>query len=85
MADERLHDALLELHEALGAGAPIDEDDRALLRLVADDVDRALEEEGFAERLKHRADALATEFEAEHPDLSRMLSEVVAALARMGI
>jgi len=84
MADERLHDALLELHEALGAGAPIDEDDRALLRLVADDVDRALEEEGFAERLKHRADALATEFEAD-PDLSRMLSEVVAALARMGI
>ena len=85
MAKDRLHEALTTLHDELGAGARVSEADRDLLRQVADDVDRVLEEEELGHRLKERAEELATEFEAEHPKLAHVLGEIVEALARMGI
>ena len=85
MARERLHRALTMLHEELESGAPVPDEDRKLMRLVADDVDRALDEEGLGERLKERAEELATEFEAEHPKVAHVLAEIVDVLARMGI
>lgn len=85
MARERLHEALTALHEELESGAPVPDDDRKLMRLIADDVDRALDEEGLGERLKERAEELATEFEVEHPKVAHVLGEIVDLLARMGI
>ena len=85
MARDRLHEALTTLHEELESGAPVPEEDRKLMRLVADDVDRALDEDGLGERLKERAEELATEFEAEHPKVAHVLGEIVEVLARMGI
>lgn len=85
MARERLHRALTMLHEELESGAPVPDEDRKLMRLIADDVDRALDEEGLGERLKERAEELATEFEVEHPKAAKVLGEIVDVLARMGI
>jgi hypothetical protein len=85
MARERLHEALTTLHEELEAGARVSDEDRDLLRRVADDVDRVLEEEELGHRLKERAEELATEFEADHPRGAHVLGEIVEALGRMGI
>ena len=60
MAKDRLHEAPTTLHDELEGGASVSDADRDLLRQVADDVDRVLEEEGLGRKLKERAGELAT-------------------------
>lgn len=87
MPEQRLRAALEVLHEELGSDSAVSGENRDLLRTVAADLERVLEQEQDADHapLVDRLERAAVDFESEHPQLARTLNEIVAALARMGI
>lgn len=101
MSRESLRDLLARVHERLSHAGSIDPESRRLLVTVMDDIHRALGEtarddaggragETTAPRAAPhgagpRLEALAVQFEAEHPTLAQGLRQLIDALGKAGI
>jgi len=75
-----------ELHNA----ETIDDSTRAMLQAIATDIDRLSSEEAEksaseVEPLTEQVQDMVLKFEADHPQLTRALNQVSAALANLGI
>lgn len=85
----RLAERLAELHGELEKTPELDAELEALLREVDADIHSLLEREqpGEAEvqSLRERLEALATDFDAQHPNTNIFFRELIHALGRMGI
>ena len=96
---KQLQQSLTRLHAELAAAPRIDPASRKLLREVLADIERVLQEPPAqapkaAPRSTHRAsastsmprlEALAIEFDAEHPTLAGSLRQLVDLLGRAGL
>lgn len=87
MPTERLRESLLAIRTELADPEGMDADSRALLEKVAADIERVLDEEDETtpDTARGRMEQLVVDFEVEHPRVTRVVNEVVEALARMGI
>lgn len=99
MSRESLRELLARVHERLSHAGSIDPESRRLLVTVMDDIHRALGEParagGKAQATEEapaephgaapRLEALAVQFEAEHPTLAQGLCQLVDALGKAGI
>jgi Domain of unknown function (DUF4404) len=86
MSRENLRDLLNELHARLGNVSTLDPDVRELLTTVSHDIEHALARpRKRAESPKERVEALAVQFEGEHPALADVLRQIVDALGKAGI
>jgi hypothetical protein len=87
MNAETLKKALADKHEELAGAAPLDDQSRQLLRDIMGDIEGPGPSGAFAARSlrKHRLEALAIGFEAEHPTLAAGLREFGDLLAKAGV
>ncbi len=90
MSDEHtLRKLLARVHERLNSSANVDPGKRASLQKVMQDIDQRLQaRQGESEStLGHvpRLEALAVQFEAEHPALAQLLRQLGALLGQAGI
>jgi hypothetical protein len=84
-ASEHLQNALSQLHTLLMRTPRVDEASKRALREVLDDVERLLGSSGPVAPAGSRLEALAVDFEAEHPSLAAGLREFVDLLGRAGL
>ncbi len=90
---QSLQQSLARLHAELGAASRVDPKSRRLLRELLADIERILQETPpgpdsgarRAERSVPRLEALAIEFEADHPGLAGSLRQLVDLLGRAGL
>ena len=89
MDKQHLQGMIEKLHRELASTDSIDDDSRALLQELAQDVEKlAGSTESSTEKHGTTADQLqnaAVKFESEHPKLSMALGEVIDALGKLGI
>lgn len=90
MTTENLKQTLLELHQALASGDPLDPELVGLLQLLDSDIRTRLAGQdtvGTAEdnTLTTRAQEISARFAAEHPRLEPVLRELSDTLQRIGI
>src|ERR1700742_3472478 len=93
---ESLQVLLAKVHERLNEAGSVDTGSRELLGQVMSDIDRALRQGGAAQPAAEvaaaaaeahtpRLEALAVQFEADHPSLSALLRRLVDLLGKAGI
>ncbi len=91
MPDKALQRHLADLHEELAAAGDLDPALRRQLRDVADEIEALLgaspdaaasPDEG---QLQQRIRLATVEFEADHPRLARVMSDVADTLTKLGI
>ena len=98
---ESLQALLARVHERLTEAGTVDSGSRELLSQVMGDIERALQQGGrspgntagdgssavaaAAEAHTPRLEALAVQFEADHPSLSALLNRLVDLLGKAGI
>ena len=84
MSTESLHAALARLHQELTDAPELDAEARRLLDELTADIARARGADPGAAHAS-RLEALATRFEADHPELSAGLRGIADALGRAGL
>lgn len=86
MTDRPMRELLQQLHATLEGKTSIGDEDRALLRQLAADIQAVL---GAPEEkhpsLGDRLESAVTRFEVTHPDIAAAVSRVAKALGDMGI
>ena len=85
---ENLRDLLAHVHERLSHAKAVDAEARELLVALTHDIERALKlGSGAAALAPHppRLEALAVQFEADHPSLAQVLRQLSDALGKVGI
>jgi Domain of unknown function (DUF4404) len=83
---DQLQRSLAQLHDVLVGTPRVDAASKQLLREVLDDIERLLGSGAVeAAQSQSRLEALAVEFEAEHPSLSASLREFIDLLGRAGM
>jgi hypothetical protein len=98
---ESLQALLARVHERLGEAGSVDGESRELLRQVMSDIERALQADRGAPRVggrtavpevgtaaeahTSRLEALAVQFEADHPALAEGLRSLADLLGKAGI
>ena len=96
---ESLQALLARVHERLNEAGSVDSGSRELLSQVMEDIERALQGSrsqenaaagssamaAAAEAHTPRLEALAVQFEADHPSLSALLNRLVDLLGKAGI
>lgn len=83
---ETLKRQLERLHTQLESADELDAETRESLARLADDIERVLNEEADnPTSVARRVERAALEFEASHPGIARVFSEVTDALAKLGI
>ena len=89
MPEHDLQSQLAELRSQLASDAPLTEDERASLQLIAQDIELRLANQGVVD---HQNDSpvdgvnLAVErFEVSHPNTAMTLRNIMQTLANMGI
>jgi Domain of unknown function (DUF4404) len=88
---DHLQQSLSQLHAVLVRTPHVDASSKQLLRDVLGDIERLLSNGAVtaapaqAAQSQSRLEALAVEFEAEHPSLSASLREFVDLLGRAGM
>jgi hypothetical protein len=86
---QALQETLTRLHEELRQGPPLDDEARAQLETLAQDIERALRpgsrEPDALDALGRRLREAIERFEESHPALTAAVNRVADALARMGI
>lgn len=86
MPRETLQRNLDRLHKELADTKSLDDETRELLAQVAQDIECVLADDvEDGTHIGARVQSAALKFEAEHPNLSRALSEVTDALAKLGV
>ena len=89
MEKENLRKLIASLQEELSAAESVDEQSRALLRKLTQDIDNLAAgggaPESSPESTAGQLEEAALKFETEHPKLSMALSEIVDALGKLGI
>ena len=88
MDEPRLKSTLRRLHEELRTTDRLDGELQTLLGELDADIHRLLGEGRAAsnwQKLQGRADSLAVRFEASHPRVAKVFSELADSLGRMGI
>ncbi len=88
MSDEHtLRKLLARVHERLNSSANVDPGKRASLQKVMQDIDQRLQARQGESPATHmpRLEALAVQFEAEHPALAQLLRQLGALLGQAGI
>lgn len=85
---EKLRATLRELEQELDSLESLDDESRQLLQSAAEEINEALgneDQEMEPHSWSERLSAVARDFEESHPALSRMVGNVVDALAQLGI
>ena len=88
---DHLQQSLSQLHDVLVRTPRVDDSSKRLLRDVLSDIERLLSSPGVAAtpaapaQSQSRLEALAVEFEADHPALSASLREFIDLLGRAGL
>jgi hypothetical protein len=87
---DRLQQSLSQLHDVLVRTPRVDDSSKRLLRDVLGDIERLLSAGVPATPVapaqsQSRLEALAVEFEADHPSLSASLREFIDLLGRAGL
>ncbi len=89
MEKERLQRLVASLHEELSSSDTVDEESRALLQKLTQDIQNLSTGAGAVEQHKesttNQLEEAAMKFETEHPKLSMVLTEIVDALGKVGI
>lgn len=86
MPRDELRELLEQLHTRLASTSALDEDSRKLLSTVSQDIEKALAGgEGGEEPPQPRLEALAVDFEVEHPALAEVLRRIIDTLGKAGI
>jgi hypothetical protein len=86
MPKQSLKSQLDQLRDELADADSLDDDTRALLVEVADEIDQVLDETDPNYRsLRDRIEAATVRFEAEHPRLAGILGNITDTLAKIGI
>lgn len=80
-----LQHALSELHTALKGAPRVDDVSKRMLGQVLADIERVLGSGGTVPEGRSRLQALAVDFEAEHPSLAASLREFIDLLGRAGM
>jgi hypothetical protein len=80
-----LQHALAQLHTVLMRTPRVDEASKRVLREVLGDIERLLGSGAAVAPAGSRLEALAVDFEAEHPSLAASLREFVDLLGRAGL
>jgi hypothetical protein len=80
-----LQHSLSQLHTLLMRTPRVDEASKRLLREILSDIERLLGNGGAVAAAGSRLEALAVDFEAEHPSLAASLRELVDLLGRAGL
>lgn len=78
---------LQQLNADLGqlAASNLDDDSRELVEGMREDIDDVLGSDEVPGFLSHRLSFFAMEFEADHPQVTALANQVIAALSNMGI
>ena len=89
MPEHDLQSQLAELRSQLASDAPLTEDERASLQLIAQDIELRLVNQGVVD---HQNDSLVDgvnlaveRFEVSHPNTAMTLRNIMQTLANMGI
>lgn len=89
MENEQLLATLRELHRELNEDQKLGDEARSALRELAADIHRALDlKEPTQEHvgpISDRVKEMVAEFEADHPNVTSLLSQMTEFLARIGI
>lgn len=86
MSAQDLKPALATLHAELGKAPAVDDETRALLRQVAADIERALDDGApHPEDAAATLEARALSFEAKHPALTEAVQAVAQLLRGAGV
>lgn len=84
MTEETLRQLLARVHDRLSTSSSIDPEAREMLATVMRDIDGALGQ-GTPKSSLPRLEALAVQFEAEHPAIAQLLRQIGALLGQAGI
>ncbi|WP_283788187.1 DUF4404 family protein [Bermanella sp. WJH001] len=84
MHDE-LKSKLTQLKQAIGNIDTLDDESRALLQQLDQDIKTVLTGEPADVSLNDRLEQQAVEFDSEHPKTSAVIRDIMDMLARMGI
>lgn len=89
MGSDDIRKRLSDLHDELEKTPRLDKDLRELLMEVDGDIHALLDRDQPADAdvqgLRERLEALAADFDAQHPNTTRFFRELIDALGRMGI
>jgi predicted component of type VI protein secretion system len=90
MPERRLRETLDALHHELDQAESVNDDDRASLAHVADDIRALLDRSdtpdgGTQDSLLDQLAEATQRFEEEHPKLTAAINRVAAALSNLGI
>ena len=90
MKSTELQKTLETLHTELNGAASVDDTTRAMLKTLAADIQRLSEQQregttDAVEPLTAQLQDMVLKFETDHPQLTRALNQVSAALANLGI
>jgi hypothetical protein len=86
MSDPKLRALLTQLHTHLKQGSSLDADARKRLTTALHDIEQALgRSDQPATPAKSRLEALAVQFEADHPALAGVVRQLIDALGAAGI
>ena len=86
MADEKLHQLLIQVHEHLQQQSSLDEQSQKLLQQVLMDVQSASSgETALQQDLSERIEQQAVQFEQAHPTLAEILRQIMDTLGRIGV
>ena len=85
MSERDLEVLLAELHKRLKQARSLDPESRQLLVTVARDIENALENDDASSVAPEPVEALAVQFEADHPSLAGVLRQIMDTLGKAGI
>jgi len=89
MPRDKLRRLVAELHGELEHSGPVDEESRELLHGLTADIEELVGHDeppqAHRESAVEQVSEAAVHFQAEHPQVSRLLREIVDALGRLGI
>lgn len=90
MEKEKLLEMLETLHADLSSADKVDPEAEKLLRAVTGDIERLLDDEQVSPEtdsssLSGQLNAMVLSWEAENPQIARLLEQAAAALGNLGI
>ena len=83
MSSERMRELMSELNKELHKPAELDDETRALLRELNEEIERVAGD--YSESALDRAKELESRFAAKHPVAERLARELADVLAKMGV